>query len=239
MTYSQSIRRTLSDQLADDLGREIVQGILRPGDALPSEEALLLRFGVSRTVLREALQTLAAKGLLEARQRRGTSVRPQSAWSQLDPSLLEWHGRLPAGHPALLQLMEVRRIVEPSAAALASQRASEAERIRISAAYAGMETAGEDIEAFIHADLDFHTAILEASGNQFLLPVAHAISTMLLSSMRLTNPNAKENRTVSLPLHAAILRAILARDGVAASGAMRVHLEDTERRRCRADQVVS
>jgi GntR family transcriptional regulator, galactonate operon transcriptional repressor len=234
MTISRLIKRTLSDQLADNLGQEIVRGLLRPGDALPSEEILLARFGVSRTVLREALQVLAAKGLLEARPRRGTSVRPYSAWSQLDPVLLEWHARLPADHPTLRQLMEVRRIVEPSAAALAARRAGTGDRERIAVAYAGMEAAGEDVEAFIRSDLEFHTAILEASGNQFLLPLAHAIRATLWASLRLTNPDAEENRMVSLPLHAAILEAVLAGDEDGAAVAMRNHLDDTERRRSRA-----
>jgi GntR family transcriptional regulator, galactonate operon transcriptional repressor len=234
MANSGPLKRTLSDQLADDLGQEIVRGSLRPGDALPSEESLLARFGVSRTVLREALQVLAAKGLLEARPRRGTSIRPYSAWSRLDPVLLEWHARLPADHPMLPQLMEVRRIVEPSAAALAARRAGSDDRERIASAYAGMEAAGEDVEAFIRSDLEFHTAILEASGNQFLLPLAHAIRATLLASLRLTNPYAEENRKVSLPLHAAILEGILKGDEEVAAVAMKNHLEDTERRRNRA-----
>jgi GntR family transcriptional regulator, galactonate operon transcriptional repressor len=236
MIIAGTIKRTLSEQLAADLGQDIVHGVLRPGDALPSEEVLLARFGVSRTVLREALQVLAAKGLLEARPRRGTSVRPRSAWSQLDPVLLEWHARLPADHPALRHLMEVRRIVEPSAAALAARRGGTHERGRIAAAYAGMEAAGADVEAFVRSDLEFHTAILEASGNQFLLPLAHAIRATLLASLRLTNPYAEENRTVSLPLHAAILAAILEGNEDAAAAAMKNHLDDTERRRSRASR---
>jgi GntR family transcriptional regulator, galactonate operon transcriptional repressor len=236
MTHSGPLKRTLSDQLADDLGQEIVRGSLRPGDALPSEEVLLARFGVSRTVLREALQVLAAKGLLEARPRRGTSVRPYSAWSQLDPVLLAWHAQLPADHPMLRQLMEVRRIVEPSAAALAARRAGSDDRERIASAYTGMEAAGRDVEAFIRSDLEFHTAILEASGNQFLLPLAHAIHATLWASLRVTNPDAEENRMVSLPLHAAILEAILEGDEDAAAAAMKNHLDDTERRRSRANK---
>ncbi|MDJ0388937.1 FadR/GntR family transcriptional regulator [Roseomonas sp. E05] len=236
MTFSAAIKRTLSDQLVDDLGRKIVQGILRPGDTLPGEDVLLARYGVSRTVLREALQVLAAKGLLDARPRRGTTIRPRAAWSQLDPLLLHWHGELPADDPALQQLMEVRRIVEPPAAALASRRATEADRARIAAAYAAMEAAGENVEAFIQADLEFHTALLEASGNQFLIPIVHAIRTTLLASLHVTNTEAEQNRRVSLPLHATILRAILEGDHEGAAAAMQQHLDDTERLRVQASQ---
>jgi DNA-binding FadR family transcriptional regulator len=234
MTLSNGIKRTLSERLAEELGRDIVEGRLRPGDPLPGEEVLLARFDVSRTVLREALQTLTAKGLLETRQRRGTSIRPRADWSQLDSTLLGWHARLPPEHPALRQLMEMRRIVEPPAAALAAARSSPEGQARIAAAYEGMAQAGEDVEAFILADLEFHTTILEASGNQFLLPMAHAIRATLLASLRLTNPRAEENRQVSLPLHAAILQAILHGDEEGAMTAMREHLEDTERRHSRA-----
>jgi GntR family galactonate operon transcriptional repressor len=234
MTFPFALKRSLCNQLVDDLGGEIVRGALQPGDALPNEGALLSRYGVSRTVLREALQVLTAKGLLEARQRRGTTVQPRAAWSQLDPALLRWHGRLPANDPSLQQLMEVRRIVEPPAAALAAERAVSEDRRRIAAAYAGMEAAIDDVEAFIHADLEFHTAILEASQNLFLLPIAHAIRTTLLASLRLTNRQVEENRSISLPLHAAILEAMLAADPERAAASMRTHLADTERRRLRA-----
>ena len=79
-----------------------------------------------------------------------------------------------------------------------------------------MEAARRDVEALIRSDLEFHTAILEASGNQFLLPLAHAIRATLWASLRLTNPDVEENRMVSLPLQAAILEAILEGDEDAA-----------------------
>jgi GntR family transcriptional regulator, galactonate operon transcriptional repressor len=231
------LKRNLRDQLVHDLGRGIVCGDLKPGDVLPTEGELLAHYQVSRTVLREALQVLSAKGLVDPRQRRGTTVLPRSEWSQLDHSLLEWHGESNVADAALQQLMEVRRIVEPAAAALAAQRAGPAERERISAAYAGMESSQGDVEAFAAADLEFHTAILEASGNQFLLPIVQAIRTTLAASLRITNQKPEENRQVSLPLHGVILEAILAGDASGASRAMQLHLDDTERRRARAAGV--
>ncbi|GEM_PF-4596594 len=86
-----------------------------------------------------------------------------------------------------------------------------------------------NVEQFISADLEFHTAILEASQNQFLLPIAYAIRTTMLMSMRLTNPDPSENYEVSLPLHKKILDAILS-GNAAASTAMYEHLDDTQRR---------
>ena len=227
-------KRSLRDQLVETLGCEILHGERQPGDVLPSEAELLARFKVSRTVLREALQILSAKGLVDARQRRGTAVRDRLDWNHLDPAFLEWQGQPHASDRALQQLMEVRRIVEPPAAALAALRANGPERDRIAAAYAGMRDAAQDVEAFIRADLKFHTAVLEASGNRFLLPVVHAIRTTLAASLHTTNRRPDENRRISLPLHSAILDAVLAADGPGAARAMELHLDDTERRRARA-----
>jgi DNA-binding FadR family transcriptional regulator len=234
MTFSvQPFKRNLRDQLVEVLGRGIVNGELRPGDVLPSEGELLERYSVSRTVLREAMQVLSAKGMIDSRQRRGTTVRPRADWNQLDQTLLEWHGTSDVADAALQQLMEVRRIVEPPAAALAAERADEAKRQRIAAAYAEMERSRGKVEEFMAADLEFHTAILEASENQFLLPIAQAIRTTLSASLKITNPNPDENHRVSLPLHKAILDAILNRDPQRAFSAMQTHLDDTEKRRAK------
>src|SRR5580698_5347351 len=86
----QPFKRNLREQLVEQLGGDIVRGRLLPGQSLPNEEKLLSRYDVSRTVLREALNVLSAKGLLDAKPRRGTIVRPRSDWSQLDPAVLGW-----------------------------------------------------------------------------------------------------------------------------------------------------
>jgi DNA-binding FadR family transcriptional regulator len=97
-----------------------------------------------------------------------------------------------------------------------------------------MEQVGGDVQAFMDADLTFHVACLGAAQNEFLLPIAHAIRTELMTSMRVTNRDPEENQKVSLPLHRAIRDAIAARDPEAARLAMQRHLDDTERRRRRA-----
>ncbi|WP_168197494.1 FadR/GntR family transcriptional regulator [Pantoea sp. SO10] len=223
----------MADQLVEDLGRQIIDGRLQPGELLPNETQLLENYGVSRTVLREALQILISKGMLDSRQRKGTTVRPKISWQQLDPQFLDWHHTMAGGAETLAQLMEVRRIVEPPAAALAATRASDEEKSGIQAAYERMFAAKGNVEQFIRADLEFHTAILQASQNQFLLPIAHAIRTTMLMSLRLTNPDPSENHEVSLPLHKALLDAILSGNASQASAAMHEHLDDTERRRQR------
>ncbi len=94
-----------------------------------------------------------------------------------------------------------------------------------------MVAAGNDVQAFVDADVSFHVACLTAARNEFLLPVTHAIRASLVASMHITNRDSEQNRTVTLPLHKAICDAILARDAAAARLAMQVHLDDTERRR--------
>ena len=97
-----------------------------------------------------------------------------------------------------------------------------------------MEKAGRNVPEFVDADVRFHVACLRAARNEFLLPVTHAIRASLVASMRITNRDGEQNRTVSLPLHQAVLDAIVARDAAAAQEAMQAHLDDTERRRASA-----
>jgi DNA-binding FadR family transcriptional regulator len=226
------LKRNLREQLVEQIGGDIVQGRMKPGEALPNEEELLSRYSVSRTVLREALNVLSGKGLLDAKPRRGTIVRPRSEWSQLDPEILGWrdHATEPAGNSPD-HLMELRRIIEPSAAALAARRATAEDRTAIAAAYQDMVLAGDNVAAFVNADVWFHVVCLRAARNEFLLPVAHAIRASLAASMRITNRDTEQNRTVTLPLHKAICDAILDRDAERARDAMQAHLDDTERRR--------
>ena len=236
-TTRPSLKRGLKDQVVEEIGSDIIGGRMLPGVLLPTESALLARFDVSRTVLREAITVLSSKGLVETRQKRGTMVRPRLEWNQLDPSVIRWSGAQAQDASSddvvdrLDQLIEVRHIIEPAAAALAAQRGTQEDFDRIAAAYQAMEAAGPDVQAFMEADLAFHIACLRASGNVFLLPIAHAIRTAMASSLQITNSDPVSNRAVSLPLHRAVLDAILARKPKAAIAAMTRHLDDTKKRR--------
>jgi DNA-binding FadR family transcriptional regulator len=233
------LKRNLKEQLVQSLGIEIVAGRLRPGDLLPAEHVLLARYEVSRTVLREAVNVLTAKGLLDTRPKRGTLIKEPSNWSQLDPDVLAWreagHGEAASAdmESVLDQLMEVRRLIEPGAAAIAARRATSDVMTELESAYIGMERA-TTAEQFMEADLAFHLACLHAGRNDFLLPIAHAIRSAMMTSLHITNRDPQENRNVSLPLHRAIFDAIVARDSDAARIAMEKHLDDTEHRRVRA-----
>ena len=121
------------------LGGEIAQGAIAVGAALPPEHELEARFGVGRGVVREAIKTLAAKGLVSVRPRHGTHVRPRADCSLLDRDVLGWLAGREPNRTLLLAIQEVRSIIEPAAAALAAERATAAVQEGLGAARAGVE----------------------------------------------------------------------------------------------------
>ena len=210
--------KRLHEFVVDELGSRIVRGELAPGASLPVEDDLASEFGVSRTVVREAIKVLAHKRLLKVRTRTGTRVSPAAEWSQLDQDILRWRfaGDLDATFVA--NVIELRRIIEPAAAELAAARATPAALRTIHAALQEMTTtiAGK---AHLAADLRFHLAILEAAGNELLLGLRHGIEGALNFAIRLT-AQPKEDVANTLALHKAVYDAIAARKPVAARAAM-------------------
>lgn len=218
------MRRNLCGQVVFDLGCRILSGEVAPGDQL-QEYTLCDEMGVSRTVIREAIKSLAAKGLVDSRAKRGTIVTPSRAWNYLDPDVLEWQGRADVDGHHLIHLTELRQTVEPAAAALAAERASEEELRLISDACKEMAETADSVEEFLIADRVFHTEILHATGNPFFSPVANVISVSLEGSLRVTNTLPEENRA-SIPLHQKVMRAICSRNATCARSAMTVLLKD-------------
>ncbi|TWT83580.1 Pyruvate dehydrogenase complex repressor [Planctomycetes bacterium CA13] len=217
--------RNLCGQVVHDLGSRILAGEVKPGEPLPQETTLCEEMGVSRTVVREAIKSLAAKGLVESRAKRGTIVRPARVWNYLDPEVLEWQSQSDVNGQLLRYLTEFRQAIEPTAAALAAERASDDERALIQEAWEEMARGAGSVEAFHLADTRFHTEILHATGNPFFAPVANVISVSLEASLEVTNRQPVEN-LASVPVHQKVLDAILARKPKEASEAMRSHLKD-------------
>lgn len=219
--------RTLHGQIVQRLGSSIVGDAPTPGRVLPDEEALGAELGVSRTVLREAIKVLAAKGLVETRPKTGTRIRPQTEWNLLDPDVLRWRYEAGPDEPFLRNLTEVRFIVEPPAAALAALRATTEEISAIERWYRGMEVGlAEAIEAFIDADLGFHEAILAACHNDLLQHMGRTGGLSLRFS-RTISVKVPEGPAASMPLHRVIYEAIRDRDPVAAEERMRSLLRRT------------
>jgi DNA-binding FadR family transcriptional regulator len=210
--------RGLHGETVEKIGVRIISGHYQPGDLLFAE-ALERELGVSKTVVREAMRVLAAKGLVDSRPKRGTIVTPRESWGLLDPDLLAWRGR---GKPdaALLQdLAEVRFIVEPEGARLAAQRRTDQDLLALEDAVASMVAAGDSAEAMIEADLTFHRALLQSAHNELLTRMEVVIEAGLRIRDRLVHADGEWPDPV--PDHRALVEAVRARDTDAAVAATR------------------
>ena len=219
-------RRGLHGEVVHSIGLRIVRGELQPGDLLPAEEELATDPSVSRTVLREAVRVLAAKGLVHARPKTGTRVRPRAEWNMADPDVLSW--RVQAGPDMDLyeQVTEVRLGLEPQAARLATARATDGEIAAIRESYEAMEAAVGDKVAYLTADLLFHQLILLACHNELLGHLGGVLRDLFRTTFEFTTIAATSRRR-ALPLHRAILDGIATRDGDAADTATRKLIADT------------
>lgn len=175
-------------------------------------------FGVSRTVLREALRTLTSKGLIESRPRVGTRVRPRHAWNLLDVDVLDWYSRVAEPMQFALKLQEMREMIEPYAAGLAAASHSDETFGALAAAHAAMAGA-RNVDEWVRADLQFHLNVLIACSNELLIPLGTLIERTLEAQLRL---NAKRAAVfnASLAEHTAVFEAIRDRHADAARDAM-------------------
>jgi DNA-binding FadR family transcriptional regulator len=178
-TRVRQMRAGVHGRIVQDLGEAIVRGRIRPGDRLPDYDDLSIHFAASRTAIREALKVLTAKGLIDAKQRAGTRVRPRGDWDLLDPDVLSWHTPETISQNLSHDLVELRELVEPISAGLAAMRATEIDIDRIQAAFEMMAGAGEDKEKFYAGDLAFHLAVLAGCHNQLLTRFDGIIGTVL------------------------------------------------------------
>jgi DNA-binding FadR family transcriptional regulator len=218
-----AVDRALSshDQIAAILGTEILRGIHRPGDNMPPEPDLIARFQVSRTVMREVMKTLAAKGLVVSRTRIGTRVRDPLHWNYFDVDVLVWRVRIGLDDEFMRSLTEIRRALEPAAAALAAQRRTASDIAHLREYVREMGRSGHSRQSFAEADLDFHLAIGIASGNPLLRSMASVIEAALAASFAHSSPvDDSSDHELTVNSHAAVVDAIEARDEPAAAAAM-------------------
>ena len=166
----------------NEIGHAIVTGEFSIGSVLASDAVMMERYGVSRTVLREALKTLEAKGLVEARPKVGTRVSPRSRWNFFDPQVLAWHLDAPLDPEFLTGLHEVRRSLEPQAAGEVAKRRT-ADQIRLMLYWVHqMETSLGSLQNFALADFELHRIISDAAHNPFVralygvIELAHALA---------------------------------------------------------------
>ena len=215
--------RNLTYGMLDRIGRAIVTGHYNDS-TFPTEADLASENGVSRSVVREAVKMLGAKGLLTARPRKGTTIQPAQHWNLFDPDVLRWLLERKFSLELLRQFTELRVAIEPAAAALAARTHNEERLGGIRAGYARMVAADAGDDDVLGSDIAFHVAVLEASGNPFYRQFRDVVETALRTSIRFTN--RFKGRTADLEQHRAVLGAIERRDAEGAQAAMAALIVD-------------
>ncbi|MES2444134.1 MAG: FadR/GntR family transcriptional regulator [Pseudomonadota bacterium] len=215
--------RNLTYGLLDNLGRAIVTGHYE-NVAFPTEAELAKQHGVSRSVTREAVKMLTAKGLLSARPRQGTVVQPATLWNLFDTDVLGWLLERRFSLELLRHFNQLRIAIEPEAAALAAQFGEPADLEDIAAGLERMDAAAHGRDDALEADIAFHVAILHATKNPFYVQFRQVVRTALRTSIRFTN--RIKGRSATFAQHAAVCDAIMARDPDAAREAMRLLIGD-------------
>ncbi|AEM81969.1 FadR/GntR family transcriptional regulator [Streptomyces violaceusniger] len=223
-------RRGVHGQTVEALARRILGGEIPEGATLDLV-ALQSELDVSLTALRESLKVLAAKGMVDARQKRGTFVRNRSDWNLLDADVLRWQfhsDRTTDADRALLRnLAEVRSIIEPAAVRLAAERRTDADLAALDAAVDAMGAGGSDAAHAVEADLAFHRALLVATHNELLERMEMVIESGLAHRDRIVHSSPHSQDPV--PAHRAVLDAVRAQDPHAAEAAMRALLDQAGR----------
>ncbi|MED4227515.1 FadR/GntR family transcriptional regulator [Neobacillus cucumis] len=159
----------LTDQLIHELGKQIINGDRLPGDTLPKIETLSEKYGVSRTVVREAFKALSARRLVKSVPKLGTIVSPRSEWQWWDTDVLAWASDSGNNRDFLFKLNELGHTIEPAAAKLAAKNASHADIEKMTECYYKLEKSLGDIDAWAHTDYQFHKSIYQASHNELLV----------------------------------------------------------------------
>jgi DNA-binding FadR family transcriptional regulator len=216
----------LHARLAQEIGGRILGGTYAPGTLLPNEAEWGRMFGASRTAIREAIKTLIGKGLLISRPKIGSRVEPRDRWNLLDPDVLAWHCAAMDQRAFLESTQEARRLIEPGIAALAAVKHSPEQLARLKEAYAGMaaaRTGGERVEP----DIRFHRALLACANNDLLAPFGIIFEQTMGNLFSYTTRHNPRPEFI-MPLHEAVLKAVIQRSPQRARRAMQNLLDDTD-----------
>lgn len=213
---------------------DVASGLLTPGDQLPSDADLARQFGVSRGVARECVRGLEERGVVTVKHGRGATVTSPSEWDPFSPDVLTALLGSEHGKRILEEYLECRRILEVEAVSLAAVRATEADLTALSDALARMTTSAQRAtvnpaaeELYHRADIDFHRAVIRATGNRALGHMTEPIHTALAMARRpLARPSQRLAR--SIPEHERILQAVAGGDPEGAREAMTDHLRTVE-----------
>lgn len=212
-------RDALSDQVVQQIGEWILTGKFVAGEILPSEQALSDQFEVSKTVVREAMKVLSSKGLLSIRQGIGTTVSPKERWQPFDPLVL----RYTQGGTNFYDLIQLRQIIEPEVAAMASKHNENQAFLQLLHDLSEKGGQVQTVEDHVHFDVSFHQALADATGNQLLVIMMNSIGQFLRASRQALFhvPGALER---SVNYHREIYEAVARGDEEASRDAMKRHL---------------
>lgn len=208
----------------DHLGEAIVAGRYGPGSSIPPEPLLCEELGVSRTVVREAVKSLVAKGLVSTGPKVGTRVLTSDQWNWFDPDVVIWQSKAGLTREFLRDLQDLRRVVEPAAVRMAAERATAADIAEIEAAYAGMYSAVHEGGDYVKYDLRFHQGLLRACHNRMIVQMSKALGALLRTSFEISTTRTDGPKN-SLPLHRAVLDAVIARQPAKAERAILVLID--------------
>ena len=208
----------------DRVGAAIVAGRYPPGTAIPPEPVLCEQLGVSRTVVREAVKSLIAKGLVTSGPKVGTRVLTPEHWNWFDPDVIVWQSQAGLTAEFLKDLQELRRVVEPAAVRMAAERATAADLAEIGAAFEGMRVAVEEGGDYVASDLRFHQGLLRASHNRMMVQMSKALGALLRTSFEISTTR-KDGPRKSLPLHRAVFDAVSAHQPARAEKAILVLID--------------
>ena len=223
--------RGLHAQVLDTLGQRIVDGAIAPGTVV-RPELVAEEFGVSRSVVREALRVLQSLGLVEPRQRVGTQVLGIGSWELLAPTVIRWRGASPSYFVQQRELLELRLGVEPVAASLTALVGADG----VSGAAGGSGAGGaaevlaaaedmldacarDDSRAYLEADVRFHRALLTGSGNAVFAHFAGTVEALLRTRTSESRDTITRWTRDAAARHLAVGRAVVAGDAAAASAA--------------------
>ncbi|MDS9469112.1 FadR/GntR family transcriptional regulator [Paracoccus sp. MBLB3053] len=225
--------RSSHARVVEELGSAIVVGDFAENSTLPGDQQLSGRFGVSRSVLREAMKTLAAKGLVRAKTRVGTRVNPREKWNFVDSDVISWKMQSGMDSEFVDHLRDMRLAFEPAAARLAALNATSDEIVNLFSIAARIDNPAHTRESVAQEDLNFHLAVAAMSRNPFMRSVTTLIEAALAVSFQISSPAlSPEGISRCASQHLKIASAIAARDPEAAALAMRdVVLEGADRSR--------
>ncbi len=224
--------RPLASQVAHGVMSAILRGAFKPGDTIPSEEALCERFDVSRPVVREAVKTLANVGMLRTRQGQGSVVLTEEHWNELAPELLVARCETGTADEVLAEVIELRGVLEARAAEVAARRAGPVDLERLQAHLVAMQTMADDREQYLFYDLQFHRELLRLGGNRMVVKLFDLLEPMLLSARRIALDHQELPQGILLGIdeHEEILDALVHHSPKGARKAVEHHLSGVRHR---------